>query len=97
MVLLGAILLYELDFAADAFGSVGLTWGGMAFVVAGRQIRRTHTLLQRPRWFYAACLFGILSSAGLYKTVMTDDSVGAIGMIVLQLIALFALWRACRR
>ncbi len=97
LVLLGALMLFGLGFSADAYGSVALVWGGLAIVLAGKEIRRTHVLLKRPRWFFAACLFGISSSAGLYKTILTGDSAGAIGLIPLQVIALYALWRACRR
>ena len=95
--LLGILMLFGLDFSTDAYGSVALVWTGLAFSLAGRKIRRTGVLLERPRWFFAACLFGIASSAGLYKTVLTDDLAGAIGMVPLQLIALYALWRSLRQ
>ena len=94
---LGALMLFGLDFSADAYGSAALVWGGLAIVLAGKEVRRTHVLLKRPRWFFAACMFGISSSAGLYKTVLTGDSAGAIGLVPMQVIALYALWQACRR
>ena len=97
LALFGALMLFGLGFSADAYGSVALVWVGLAIVLAGKEIRRTHVLLNRPRWFFAACLFGIASSAGLYKTILTGDSAGTIGLIPLQAIALYALWRACRR
>ena len=94
---LGALMLFGLDFSADAYGSAALVWGGLAIVLAGKEVRRTHVLLKRPRWFFAACIFGISSSAGLYKTVLTGDSAGTIGLMPMQVIALYALWQACRR
>lgn len=94
LALLGALMLAGLDFSADAFGSVALVWGGLAIALAGKNIRRNDVLLERPRWFFAACLFGISSSAGLYKTVMSGDAAGTIGMILLQAIALYALRRS---
>ena len=97
LALLGALILFGLEFSADAYGSVALVWGGLAIALAGMNIRRPDVLLERPRWFYAACLFGISSSAGLYKTVLTGDSAGTFGLIPLQAIALYALWRALRR
>ena len=92
--LLGALMIFGLSFSADAYGSVGLIWGGIAILLAGKAIRRTRVFLKRPRWFFAASLFGISSSAGLYKTILTDDTAGTIGLIPLQVLALYALWRA---
>ncbi len=97
LALLGALMLFGLEFSADAYGSVALVWGGLAIALAGRNIRRSDVLLERPRWFYAACLFGISSSAGLYKTVLTGDLTGAIALAPLQAIALYALWQTIRR
>lgn len=97
LALLGALMIIGLDFSPDAAGSAALVWGGLAIALAGKQIRRTRTLLKRPRWFFAACIFGISSSGGLYKTILTDDSAGTIGMIPMQIIALYALWQACRK
>ncbi len=97
LALLGALMAFGLDFSADAYGSIALVWGGLAIALAGKNIRRSDVLLERPRWFYAACLFGISSSAGLYKTILTSDSAGTIALIPLQAIALYALWRTFRR
>ena len=97
LALLGAVMVFGLDFSADAYGSIALVWTGLAIALAGRNIRRSDVLLERPRSFFAACVFGISSSAGLYKTILTGDTVGAIGLIPLQAIALYALWRTFRR
>lgn len=93
--LLGALMMFESSFAADAYGSAGLIWGGIAILLAGKTIRRTRVFLKRPRWFFAASLFGISSGAGLYKTILTGDTAGTLGLIPLQAFALYALWRAC--
>jgi hypothetical protein len=97
LAMLGALMIFELGFSANAYGSAGLVWGGIAILLAGKAIRRTRVLLIRPRWFFAASLFGISSSAGLYKTILTGDTAGTIGLIPLQSFALYALWRACRQ
>ena len=97
LAMLGAMMIFGLDFSADAFGSAALVWSGIAFMYSGRAIRRNRVFLKRPRWFFAAYLCGIASSAGLYKTILTGDTAGAIGMVPLQAIALYALWQASRQ
>ena len=97
LAFIGALMIFELSSDADVSGSVGLTWGGLAMVFAGKAIRKNRVFVKNPRWFLAAFLFGISSSAGLYKTISTNDIAAIVGLIPLQVFALYALWRSCWR
>lgn len=95
LTIMGALMIFELRDDPAAYGSVGLIWGGLAIVFAGMAIRRNRVFVNRPRWFFAAFLFGISSSAGLYKSVSASDVGAIVGLIPMQMIALYALWISC--
>lgn len=97
LILLGGLMVYELSDVANVNigGSVALMWGGSAIMAAGFAVRRNQRLMLRPRWVHAAFIFGIISSLALPKTVATGDTVGTIGMLLMQAIAIFCIWKGC--
>jgi ABC-type uncharacterized transport system permease subunit len=97
LAFIGALMIFELSPDADVSGSVGLTWGGLAMVFAGKAIRKNRVVVKNPRWFLAAFLFGISSSAGLYRSISMSDIAAVVGLIPMQVFALYALWRSCWR
>jgi hypothetical protein len=42
-------------------------------------------------------MFGISSSAGLYRSISMSDIAAVVGLIPMQVFALYALWRSCWR
>ncbi len=94
---IGALMIFELSADPDAYGSIGLIWGGLAIMFAGKAIRRNRVYMKMPRLLFAAFLFGLSSSAGLYKVILTSDIAATVGLIPMQIFALYALWLSCWR
>ena len=85
------------DSAVDRSGAAALVWFGLAAVVHGTAIHRVRRLMRKPRGTYAAFLCGIISFASLHHSIWEGDVVAAIGLLPMQLFALFALWHSTWR
>ena len=74
--------------------SLALLWGGIAIVAAGYPIRKTRVLVASPRWFMFAFFWGVMSVFGLFTGITQQDAMKIAIFTVLQLVAVYLLWRA---
>lgn len=99
IILMGGMMWFGLAnySGVDRSGAATLVWFGLATVIHGAAIRRVRQLMRKPRWTCVAFFLGIVSFAGLYHSIWERDVVAAIGMLPMQLFALFALWHSTWR